>query len=300
MAIGYFLYKIQWLKDENYTFLSRLVVNIFNPLLMLNGIFGKSLAETGDPFWENLLLVFLCYTVLFAAGFILIFFLRPKKDERAVYRLMTLLPNCGFMGIPVVTSLLGTDYLIYVAIYMLAFNVIIYTYGIYLIRKSSGILPERESGRQSLWETFRPVILNSGVIASFIALILFFGNIPVHESIQTLCGYLGNPCIPLSMILTGASLAAGNLPEQMKNLRMYGFILWKMLAVPIAGCFLIRILPFDPMICKVFVLMLSMPAGSLVVLVTEQNKGNKVCASCGVALSTLASIFTIPVVSLFL
>ncbi len=300
MAIGFFLYKIKWINDENYSFLSRLVVTIFNPLLMIHGIFGKSLAETGHVFWENLLMVFLCYTILFVAGFLLVTLLRPAKDERAVYRLMVLLPNCGFMGIPLVSSLLGQDYLIYVTIYMLTYNIIIYTYGIYLIRKSARESSGQEISRPTLWETFRPVLLNSGVITSVIALILFFGDVPVHDSIRTLCGYLGNPCIPLSMILIGASLAANDLPKLIKNVRMYGFILWKMLLVPISCCFLIRILPFDDMICKLFIIMLSLPAGSLVVLVTEQNRGNKACASCGVALSTLASILTIPVVALFL
>ena len=44
------------------------------------------------------------------------------------------------MGIPIVSSLLGAQYIIYVAVYMLVFNLIIYTYGISLVRRSLEII----------------------------------------------------------------------------------------------------------------------------------------------------------------
>ena len=51
--------------------------------------------------------------------------LRPSDVDSPIYRMMMLLPNIGFMGIPIVAALLGTDYIIYVAVYMLFYNIII-------------------------------------------------------------------------------------------------------------------------------------------------------------------------------
>ncbi|MCH5252823.1 MAG: AEC family transporter [Lachnospiraceae bacterium] len=296
MFVGYIIFRLHWLEGDMTSRLSGLVVNIFNPFLTIYSVFGKSFASTGNLFWENLVLVGLCYLILFLAGLLLIAVLRPDSTESPIYRLVTLLPNCGFMGIPVVSSLLGTEYIIYVAVYMLAYNIIIYTYGIYLVTKG-----QQKSARQrTLFQKIRPIVFNSGVIASVIALTIFFSGIPVADSIQSFCSYMGNPCIPLSMLLIGCSLAASDIPSMLRNGKMYGFLLLKMLIVPIACTFLIRFLPFDNMILKLFILMLSMPAGSMVVLVTEEYGGKTDCAGGGVVLSTLASIITIPVVSIFL
>lgn len=301
MLIGYIIFRLHWLERDTTSRLSGLVVNIFNPFLIITSVFGKSVASTGNLFWENLALVGLCYLILFLVGLLLVVVLRPDSTESPIYRLLTLLPNVGFMGIPVVSSLLGTQYIIYVAIYMLAFNIIIYTYGIYLITKKKHFhASQKDALQKNLFRKIRPIICNPGVVAALIALIIFFGNIPVSDGIQSFCSYMGNPCIPLSMLLIGCSLAASDIPSMLKNVRIYGFLLLKMLIVPIACTFLIRFLPFDNMILKLFVLMLSMPAGSMVVLITEEYGGKTECASSGVVLSTLASIITIPIVSVFL
>ena len=299
MLIGFFIFRLHWLEQDTVSRLSRLVVNIFNPFLTISSVFGKSYAATGNLFWENLMLVGIFYGILFLAGVLLVVLIRPKKEDSPIYRLMTLLPNCGFMGIPVVSALLGKQYLIYVAIYMLAYNIIIYTYGIHLVTKEKKS-QNQETRPGDFLQKLRAIFLNSGVIASVIALILFFGGFSVPARVESFCNYMGNPCIPLSMILIGCSLAAANIPAMLKNIKLYGFLLLKMLLVPISCALLIRYLPFHPTILKLFILMLSMPAGRMVVLVTEEYGGRTECAASGVALSTLASIVTIPIVSLFL
>lgn len=301
MAAGWLLWKIGWIDETASSRLSRLVVNVFNPFLTISSVFGKSLSSTGAVFWENLILVVSFYIILLLAGLFVVLVIRPDSSESPVYRMLTLLPNCGFMGIPVVASLLGKEYIIYVAVYMLAYNIILYTYGIHLIKKGrSKDVQTANTTKQTLWQKIRPIFLNFGVISAIGALLLFFLNVNVPVGIQTFCNYMGSPCIPLSMILIGCSVASVSLPGLLKNIRVYGFILIKLLLVPIACTFLIHLIPFDATILKLFIIMLSMPAGSMVVLVTQEYDGKIECATGGVILSTLASIVTIPIVSMFL
>ncbi len=301
MATGYLLRRIRWIDEVGASRLSFLVVNVFNPFLVISSVFGKTLSSTGTLFWENLVLVAFFYTILLLAGLLFVVLVRADTSESAVYRMLTLLPNCGFMGIPVVASLLGTQYIIYVAVYMLAYNVILYTYGIQLVRKSRETSPQDDTrSKASFSKTIRGIFLNFGVASSLVALSLFFLGVPVPGGIQTFCNYMGSPCIPLSMMLIGCSVAGTSLPALLKNWRVYAFMVVKLLAIPIACAFLIRFLPFDATILKLFIIMLAMPAGSMVVLVTQEYEGNVECATGGVILSTLASIVTIPIVSLFL
>ncbi len=301
MLVGYFLAKIHWIDGTLSSALSRLVVNVFNPFLILSSVFGESISETGTVFWQNLFLVGIFYVALFVVGLLLVLILRPGRAASPIYRLMTLLPNCGFMGIPVVSALLGREYVIYVSIYMLVYNVILYTYGIHLVRKSAaGLVPDGQRGGDSLREKFRKIFCNVGIVASLLALVVFFLGIPVPGNIKRLCEYMGNPCVPLSMMLIGCSIAYASLGNMLKGLRIYGFLLIRMLLVPMAGAFLVHFLPLDDVISKLFIIMLAMPAGSMVVLVAEEYKGDADTASAGVVLSTLLSIVTIPVVCLFM
>ena len=296
MFTGYFLARRDWINDSLSSALSRLVVNIFNPFLMISSVFGQSLNQSGPLFWENLVLVGIFYLLLFLAGFFIVFVLRPTSQTAPIYKLLTLLPNCGFMGIPIVSSLLGAQYIIYVAVYMLVFNLIIYTYGISLVRRS---LSDGSAPALSMSARLRQIFGNTGVLASLITIVLFVTGISLPENVQKFINYMGNPCVPLSMILIGCSLAASPLSRIFQEVRLYGFAFIKMFAIPIVASFVIRLLPFDPVILTLFIIMLALPSGSMVVLITEEYKGNVQLASAGVVLTTIVSLFSIPVVSLF-
>ena len=288
MFTGYFLARRDWINDSLSSALSRLVVNIFNPFLMISSVFGQSLKQSGPLFWENLL--------LFLAGFFIVFVLRPTSQKAPIYKLLTLLPNCGFMGIPIVSSLLGAQYIIYVAVYMLVFNLIIYTYGISLVRRS---LSDGSAPALSMSARLRQIFGNTGVLASLVTIVLFVTGISLPENMQKFITYMGNPCVPLSMILIGCSLAASPLSKIFQEMRLYEFAFIKMFAIPILASFVIRLLPFDPLILTLFIIMLALPSGSMVVLITEEYKGDVQLASAGVVLTTIVSLFSIPIVSLF-
>lgn len=72
-----------------------------------------------------------------------------------------------------------------------------------------------------------------------------------------------------------------------------------MFVIPILASFLIHLLPFDSLILTLFIIMLALPSGSMVVLITEEYKGDVQLASAGVVLTTIVSLFSIPIVSLF-
>lgn len=297
IAIGFILSHLSWIDNHSSDRLSRLVVNVFNPALTIYSVLGQNYQTTGNIFWQNLILVILMYGILFIAGIFFVLIARPSSKESPIYRMIMLLPNCGFMGIPVVSALLGTEYIIYVSIYMLAYNIIIYTYGIHLAKKSSD---NKKKETSSLWQKICPIFCNSGVISSLIALIIFFSNITLPNAAVSFFQYMGNPCIPLSMLLIGHSLATSNISSLLKVSHAYLFTLVKMLVVPILCTFLIRIIPFDSTILKLFIIILAMPAGTLSVLIVEQHHGNVTCATNGIILSTLVALITIPIVSLFL
>ena len=148
-------------------------------------------------------------------------------------------------------------------------------------------------------------IINPGVVASLIAVIIFVSGLSVPKPVSTFCDYMGNTTIPLSMILIGVSVAEANLKEVFGEWRMYAFILLRMVLLPIAMSWLLRsfLIPqvaVDPVVFGIFIVELGMPVGSIIALIAkEQGTDGDFCMR-GVVLSTLASIVTIPVVCAFL
>ncbi len=103
--------------------------------MVLNGVLGKDSAGDTSLILQNLGFVVFFYLLLIAAGFLFVWILRPVKAEKRLYRLMTIFPNVGFMGIPVITGIFGMECMIYIVFYMLGYNLLLYTYGLALAVK---------------------------------------------------------------------------------------------------------------------------------------------------------------------
>ena len=297
MMVGFFSYKKRLLNKETCKHLSKLVVNILNPLLLIDGVIGKESGGNVSLVWLNILMVVIYFLVLFVLGFPVVKLLGITKKETALYRVMLMFSNVGFMGIPVITGLYGSDSTVYIVFYMIGYNIMLYTYGIHLVRKGNG--EGEQTGGVSLKDTLKKIV-NPGVIACVVAIIIFAFHPPVPGPVADIITGLGQPAVPLSMILIGASMAEQNFKEIITGKRMYAFLSLRLLSIPILAALVVSALHLDRQVMGVFGLMLAMPVGSIVVLIaTDQGADEKLCTR-GCVLSTLFSVLTIPVVAMFL
>ena len=332
MVVGFFAYKKNWVTDETAGHFSKLVVNIFNPILVVNGVLGQNGADAGSNVVWNLAFIVGYFVILVILGYCMPLIVRPKQTYKNIYRIMTIFSNVGFMGIPVIKSIFGDGAMIYVAFYILGYNIMLYTCGMHLSRKagednqSKGesyleTLAAYREGKYNMTEeqivrsvlsqkepsekpSFFKRLMNPGVIAAFTAVIIFVTGIQMPGPIVTFCGYMGNTTIPLSMIMIGISIAQADLKEVFTDLRMYIFILLRMILLPVVMIFglkgFVAANGVDPMVFGVFIIELGMPVGSIIVMLTRENGGDAAYCTRGVVLSTLASIVTIPVICAFL
>lgn len=299
MLVGYFVWKKEWMDEDGYQKLSKIVVNILNPILIVNGVLGKNSQGNTNLLLQNLGFVCFYYIFLTIIGTVIVWILRPVKAERKLYRLMTIFPNVGFMGIPVISSIFGTESMIYIVFYMLGYNLLLYTYGIVLAKKAAadaGNVSSEDENSGGQWKR----IINAGVIASIFAVIIFLFQIPIPASVVTFCDYMGNATIPLSMMLIGMSIAKADLKTIFSSGKTYLFVAIKMVLIPVGMTLLLKPLHADAMVFGVFALQLAMPVGSMVTLIAKESGADETCCTNGIVLSTLASIVTIPLVCMFL
>lgn len=321
MAVGYCLREKAWLHKDTYQILSRIVVNIFNPLLIIDGVINRELTEEASHVGATVVFVCIYFAVLFAAGLLFVPLLAKDREERKLYKLMLMFSNVGFMGIPVVTGIYGKGATIYVIFYMLGYNVLLYSYGLHVLRQGTARGAAHKTGQRAVEDIVQntaageeriqparktPVckellknICNSGVLASLLAIVLFAVKPPLPAFVKGFCSYMGGATIPLSMILIGFSLADTKWKQIFGNVRLLLFIVVKMLAIPIAAALLLHLCPVDAMTKGIFVLQLAMPVGSILALMAADNGLEGKTCTDGIVLSTLLSVATIPIVCLF-
>ena len=267
MLIGYLSYKKKWISDDTSLQISGLIVNIFNPALIISGVIGS----VGNGNWNlvimDLILAVILFVVLILISPAFVRILGVKKDERNIYAVMLIFSNLGFMGIPIIEELYGRGAIFYVALYTLVYNILFYTYGIYLFEKERAMQTGQKAKIIFHWKK----MINPGMVACLAALLIFAFQIDAPAPAVSFVQYLG--------------------------IKMYQFTFLKMLVIPMIAAFAIRLFHLDPVLSGIMVLMFGMPNGSMAVMMAiDYGLDSSIC-SRGIVLTTLLSIITLPIVA---
>ncbi|MDO4273102.1 MAG: AEC family transporter [Eubacteriales bacterium] len=283
---GYVVYKKGIVQAEVSKGISALVVNVCNPAILIRSAFDRDPSVTYDKLILAVLGGAVVYGVLLAVSWLLPKFLRVESKWKNHYSMMCLFGNTGFIGIPLASAVLGSQALIYVAVTNAYFNLIFYTYG---IRLADG-----DKGKFRLKN-----FLNVGNFSIILTIILFVWQPKLPQVFVSTIDHMANTTTFLAMIVIGISLARTNLLEIFSQGKMYLFIAVRFLAVPVIISFLLRLFIHDNTVYGVMVLMASVPVANLPLMRVEEIGGDGRVLSCGIILSTILSLVTIPLVVTF-
>ena len=287
MLVGLLLVKVKILDDRTIRKLSTLVLYVANPALIINSSQSEQ-AIQGSDLLTAVLVTVIFYAVLIAVAAVLPKLMRVDRSLTSAYTMMTVFTNIGFMGIPLVSEIFGTSGLLYVSIFILIFNILIYTYGVMILQR--GTNPNARK-RFSLRK-----FINPGVISSVIAVTLYLLRIRLPEILTAPMDYLSNLTAPLGMMVIGATLASIDVRSFFTDVKLWIFSAVRLLILPILGGFALKFFLGSGDLLNVCVAMLSMPVASMSVMMAQQYGGEDTLLSKGVALTTLLCIGTIPVV----
>lgn len=140
-------------------------------------------------------------------------------------------------------------------------------------------------------------IFNIGVIACIAAMLLYFLQTPVPSFLQAFITKLGNLTAPLSMMIIGASLAQMPLKELFLDKKLLLFSLVKLLLLPAVWMIMVNRVAEQEILRGVCLVMMATPAGSMTAMLAQQYGGDYETASRGVALTTVLSVITMPLLA---
>lgn len=282
IGTGYLIAKKGMMDVHTNEQLSGMIVNVFNPLLF----FASAANSVGQISLNTMVQMGAIAAGMFvffiAVGMVLTPFFDKDPDQRKIFQLMFVFSNLGFIGIPVVNSILGPEYVVYVTEFLVVFNIFFYTYGMMVMdgKLSASALKS---------------MINPGTVCCAIAILVIAFEIPIPEFIRTAVTYLGNVASPMALVMVGFTLAHSELKSVFGETRLYVFSVIKLLVLPLVMYPVLRAVTEDPAVISVCMIMFGMPIGNMtMILGTERGIDGRTC-SAAIILSTVLCVFTVPV-----
>lgn len=291
MMTGYLANKWHVLDAEGNKKYSSLVVNITAPALILASASDKNLAGSKKDALFVLAIAVLMYLFLILVSFFVRHLFRIPRGEEGVYRFMTIFGNNAFMGIPVVEAIFHNVF--YAALFNLPNNLLIYSYGGYLLSKKGA------GGNENMRFRWRNVC-NPGVIAAFIALVMFLAGLKFPAPVTDTLNCVGAVTTPLSMLVIGSSLAELSLKETFQSVRVYAFSMYKLIVLPLVIWLIGRLFIRQFVVLGVLVIISAMPCAAVTVMLCNEYGNDAAMAAKYVFVSTVMSVITIPVLAFVL
>ena len=277
---GYISGRSRLLKKEDIPLLSKVVLNIGIPGVVLSSASGEGQLTVSEVFLY--LAGFFAFTVFCALlAKATVKLLRIKRDKR-LYEFMYMFSNVGFIGLPVVQAVLGEEVLVYALLFLIPNNLLLFSYGEYLMRDTKGFALKS--------------FLNPPIIASLLAVGICLFHIRLPYPAAKAVSYMGNITTPLAMIITGVSLNGAPVKEMVKNKELWLFLVVKMLLLPLAGYAVLLVFRTPVMMVNILILMMAMPVPSNTVVYASLYHKNVSLASQASVLTSLVCVATIPVV----
>ncbi len=291
MALGYILFKVNILDEIMNKRLTTLVLSVTTPAMIIGSVLNTKVTQELNDILFVFLIGLLTYVILPIIGFIIVKVMRVPKSQQGLYIFMTVFSNIGFMGFPVMKAIFGNDAVFYTAIFNMIFNLFVFTIGKKIM--SFGTSQKIEINIKS--------ILSPGVIASLIALVVYFTRLQFPTVIVSTINMIGDITTPIAMMIIGSTLATIPLKEVFTEFRIYPYTLIKQIIVPIVIYPLLKLFINDSLILGVTLIMISMPVGNSAVLFANEYGGDVSLAAKNIFMTTLFSVLTIPfIVALFL
>lgn len=282
MIIGVFLKKIKIITNEISTGLSNILLNVALPCLIINS-FNMNYSS---KMMKNAYMVFLISFIIHISLIVLtnLAYIKMDKAKKVAYRFGTIFSNSGFVGYPVAQSLYGEIGVFYAAIFSIALNIFIYSYGISLFK-------EEKDFKASL-----KGIISAPMIAIIIGLFMFRFSIKLPIAISSTITSIGSITTPLSMFVIGAMLADVDVKKSLLRIDLYYMNLIKLVLAPLLFFYIFNSFNIDPIIVQVSILMTAMPSAVLLGVFSEKFDGDNDSASSCVFTTTIFSMFTIPLI----
>ena len=212
-----------------------------------------------------------------------------NEDVRRPLRLAAVFSNAGFMGIPLEQAVLGDVGVFYGIVYVVVFNLFMWSWGLCTMEKGEG---RKETGFSL------KTIVNPGTVGLTLGAPLFFCSTKLPAVIGVPVHHMANLNTPLAMIVIGYALAGARFGRVLRMGSVYVATAIRLVLCPllvIAALYPLRA-SLDRNLMLAMVIAASAPVAAMVSMFATKYRRDVDVSVAVVSGSTLLSVLTMPVV----
>lgn len=290
MFIGAYLFRTKKLTATGTKQMSNILLLFVMPSVLINSM---QIAFDWQMFigllWSFALAI-LTHTILIILTKFII--LRKADDpyQIGVERCCAIMSNAGFFSLPIVQALWGVEGMFYATAYIAVYNILSWTY---MVKE----LTHHVNGKLSL----KSIVLNPGVIGAVVGFVCYVSNFTIPTPFGDVISFLAGANTPIAMIVIGAFIGAIDFKSLFTNKRVYYISSLRILILPLIIILIYKlidigsIVPNAEIIVLINAVLMISPVGLSVSLFAQRYDIDTQHCSKIIAISTLFSIFTMPI-----
>ncbi|MBQ9931884.1 MAG: AEC family transporter, partial [Firmicutes bacterium] len=206
ILIGYVACRLGWLPQTASKYISKLLMNIAMPCLIVASMVQQSLTpEVGRNLVITSILCLILFTVTTLVGFVVARIMKVPLKDQGIYAFCLGYSNNGFLGFPVAQSIFGVEGLLFMILSNLMMNIHNFSFGIMTLTYG-------DRAKAPLKEKLKR-FFNIPVVASLLGLVFLIVDVDLPEAPMSILTMLGNMTVPLSMIFLGIQLAQSSFKD---------------------------------------------------------------------------------------
>lgn len=249
-----------------------LIVDVFQRPFDQSMLTGLGLAFAISVFIHVLMIFLAC-----------VFVRNRDENARRPLLLAAVFSNAGFMGIPLEQAVLGNDGVFYGVVYVVVFNLFMWSWGLRTICGARNLLK---------------MLVNPGTVGIALGAPLFFFSATLPDVIGVPVHHMANLNTPLAMIVVGYSLAGAAFGKVLRTGAVYVATVLRLVACPLL--LIAALWPFRASLDRNMMLALtiaaSAPVAAMVSMFASKYRRDVDISVAVVSGTTILSILTMPVV----
>lgn len=284
--MGYVIVKARLLKGEDSKVISKIVLYLIIPCVIINAFQVDYTSEKV----QGLLLAFAA-SVMLQVLLLIIVWGAGRMGLNEVEKASVYYSNAGNLIMPIVTFVLGQEWVLYGCVFMSVQIVFVWSHGKWVLSRQSKI-------------DWKKILLNINMVAVFAGVFLFFTKIRLPQILNQTFGSVGSMIGPASMMVTGMLIAEMSLKDIFTNGRVYFITFLRLIAVPVVALLLLKVSglvngsPDGKKLLLIVFLAVITPSASTITQMCQVYGNDSQYASAINVMTTLFSIVTMPLMVL--
>ena len=284
VAVGFIADRIGIFKQSTAKMSNDLLFYVITPIVIVQSFLNMEFSkETISSF----LVAFLCMFATLTVGILIVIpFFRKDGKHSSIYKYAVSYGNMGYMALPLCQSLLGSEGVFYCSAGVVAFNILSFVHGIWLMKKGT----DSDEGFK-----IKSIILNPGILSVAVGLPLFVLGVDLPEIINGAVTHIANLNTPLAMIFLGTYIANADLKQMFIQKQNYAVSFLKLLLLPGIMFCIFKLVGISGTLITACMISASVPSATNTVMFSAKYGKDTGVASTVVAFCSLLSVLTIPV-----